>query len=64
MTDRLYRTCQTCREYGEARMSTLVPAMAARRAETGETSEQILDRYMNGVHERHMSGLPVLPVAS
>jgi hypothetical protein len=55
-----YRNCPDCIAYGEARMTVVVPAMAERRAETGETSQQILDRYMGGVHQRHLAGLPIL----
>ena len=56
-----YRLCSTCIEYAEERMPLLTQPMADRRAETGETSVQILDRYMTGVHARHLSGLPILP---
>ena len=56
-----YRTCQTCIEYAEVRRPVIVPALVDRSVETGETSEQILDRFMGGVHERHLSGLPILP---
>ena len=57
---RTYRTCAECIAYAEARSDVVIPAMAARREETGETSVQILDRYMGGVHARHLSGLPIL----
>jgi len=55
-----YRNCYDCITYAEARMSVVVPAMAERREETGETAQQILDRYMTGVHARHLAGLPIL----
>lgn len=56
-----YHTCPACIEYGEVRFSVLTPALAKRSDETGETAQQILDRYMSGVHDRHLSGLPILP---
>lgn len=58
--NRDYRNCPDCIQYAEVRRPVVVPAMAERRSETGETSEQILDRFMGGVHARHLSGLPIL----
>jgi hypothetical protein len=51
-----YRNCPDCTAYAERRMPVLAPAMAETLAKTGETSQQILDRYMTGVHERHLAG--------
>jgi hypothetical protein len=56
-----YVTCPDCIEYGSVRFSILTAALAVRSQQTGETSQQILDRYMDGVHQRHLSGLPILP---
>jgi hypothetical protein len=52
-----YHDCFECIGYMERRRTVLLPAMARRRSETGETAQQILDRYMSGVHRRHLSGL-------
>jgi hypothetical protein len=57
MNNHEYMACVTCIEYAEGRTPVLIPAMHERRMETGETSQQILDRYMTGVHKRHMNGL-------
>lgn len=59
-----YYDCTKCLVYMAERQGVVIPAMAERRAETGETSQQILDRYMTGVHDRHLSGLPILPVSA
>ena len=52
-----YQDCPTCIGYAEDRRPVLVPALADRRAVTGESSQEILDRYMSGVHDRHLAGL-------
>lgn len=52
-----YEICPECMIYASGRTGVLPRAMAAVRTETGETSKEILDRYMTGVHERHLSGL-------
>lgn len=52
-----YEDCRDCFLYGQRRMSVLIPAMHEQRMKTGETARQILDRYMTGVHARHLSGL-------
>jgi hypothetical protein len=56
-----YRECVDCIVYVQLRQPVLAPAMAAVKRVTGETSRQILDRYMGGVHDRHLAGLPILP---
>jgi hypothetical protein len=53
--------CQQCRDYADVRTLVLVPAMAERCEETGETPKQIADRFMLGVHARHLAGLPIMP---
>jgi hypothetical protein len=55
-----YQTCTDCIDYMEARHAVIVPALAERREETGETAQQILDRYMGGVHDRLLAGFPIL----
>ena len=52
-----YVNCATCITYAEGRTTVLPQALADERAKTGETSREILDRYMGAVHERHLSGL-------
>ena len=52
-----YTTCTTCITYAEGRQSVLAQALADQCAATDETSQEILDRYMGGVHDRHLSGL-------
>jgi hypothetical protein len=59
-----YVTCPDCMDYAEQRRPVLVPAMADARKATGETSDEILTRFMTGVHARHLSGLPILPAVS
>ena len=59
-----YNTCLTCMGYAIDRFDVLAPALAEHRAVTGETSQQILDRYMAGVHERHLSGLSLSAAAT
>jgi len=56
-----YVTCPSCIEYAQIRQSVLAPAFVARKRQTGESTQQILDRFMTGVHARHLDGLPILP---
>ena len=51
-----YETCAECSTYAEARMQIFVPSLSKERAKTGETGEEIVDRYMSGVHYRHLAG--------
>lgn len=52
--------CGPCASYAATRLPTLASALARRCEETGETSQEIVDRFMAGVHDRHLSGLPIL----
>lgn len=52
-----YEDCATCHEYGQRRMTALLPHLAAKRDREGLTSLQVLDDYMDRVHDRHLSGL-------
>jgi hypothetical protein len=61
MTETPYHQCPDCLVYAGVRMTVLWPVLAERRGETGETGEEILDRYMGGVHARHLAGLPIIP---
>lgn len=54
---RTYISCPDCSDYMERRRSVVLPALAAHSNETGESAGAILDRYMTGVHARHLSGL-------
>ena len=56
-----FDNCDACRNYAVVRSHVLAPAMVTRRRETGETQYEIVTRYMTGVHERHLAGLPILP---
>lgn len=56
-----YRVCPACIGYAQVRQPVIVPAMAARAQVTGETTIEILDRFMGGVHDRHLAGLPIMP---
>jgi hypothetical protein len=55
-----YRLCGDCVHYIQVRRDVLIPAFVARKRVTGETSREILDRFMDGVHARHLAGLPIL----
>lgn len=59
-----YRLCHDCIIYIQVRQPVLAPAMAATKRVTGETSRQILDRYMGGVHDRHLAGFHILPAVT
>ena len=52
-----YADCEICITYAEGRITVLPQAIVDEKAKTGETSQEVLDRYMTGVHERHLSGL-------
>jgi hypothetical protein len=56
-----YQECEHCIIYMTVRRPVLLPAMARVIAKTGETGQEILDRYMAGVHKRHLAGLPIMP---
>jgi hypothetical protein len=56
-----YSECSDCIDYMAVRQRVVMPAMGRRMIDTGETARQILDRFMAGVHERHLAGLPILP---
>jgi len=49
-----YMTCRGCGAYLRRRAAVLGPAMAAVLDRTGENAEKLLDRYMTGVHARHL----------
>lgn len=57
----VHQLCPTCTRYAEKRMTVLVPAMAEHCQRTGEDPTRCLNRYMSGVHNRHLAGLPILP---
>ena len=57
MSDYNYVNCETCITYAEGRITVLPQAIVDDEAKTGESSQEVLDRYMTGVHERHLSGL-------
>ena len=52
-----FHGCRECIHYFADRGDLLKPAMADRIRQTGESAGQILERYMTGVHNRHLSGL-------
>ena len=51
-----FHECPDCIAYMERRKRVVVPAIAETCTKTGETASAILDRYMTGVHERHLAG--------
>lgn len=54
-----YERCPDCNAYAERRRPVLVPAFGRVMQRTGETAQQIIDRYFAGVHRRHMTGRPI-----
>lgn len=58
-----YTTCEICITYAEGRTTVLPHYLAVERAWTGETGQQILDRFMGGIHERHLAGLSLVVTA-
>ena len=52
-----YEACMTCEAYALRRRNVLLPEFVKRKRRTGETAQQVLDAYMTGVHDRHLSGL-------
>lgn len=56
-----YVTCPTCMDYAEQRRPVLVPAIREHCDRTSEAPDEALNRYMTGVHARHLSGLPIMP---
>lgn len=51
-----YETCPDCIGYAVRRLPAILDAMATETERTGETARQIIDRYMTGVHDRHLAG--------
>jgi hypothetical protein len=56
-----HRSCAECLEYLDVRQPVLVPAIAEVSGPVPLAALAVLDRYMAGVHVRHLSGLPILP---
>ena len=52
-----YVNCATCATYINTREQSLRPALEGHIAKSGETRGEIFDRFMGGVHDRHLSGL-------
>lgn len=51
-----WESCVPCLAYATRRRSVLSPAMAVAAIKNGESSAEIVDRYMGGVHARHLAG--------
>lgn len=60
MTGQPYASCAACMSYAAARRPVLAPAFADTSLRTGEDPVALIDRYMTGVHQRHLDGLPLL----
>lgn len=60
-TDAPYKACHQCTRYMISRRAALAPAMAEVVIETGESPREVADRFMAGVHARHLEGLPIMP---
>lgn len=63
MSDYDYVNCEICITYAEGRITVLPQAIVAEKAKTGESSQEVLDRYMTGVHDRHLAGLSLAVTA-
>lgn len=57
MSTQPYRECPVCVEYADRRRSVLGPAVAEHCFRTEEPVAETIDRYMTGVHQRHLAGL-------
>lgn len=54
--EKVYESCEKCQGYAARRQKVLVPAMVATRRRTGESTQEVIDRFMGGVHARHLAG--------
>lgn len=63
MSDYDYVECETCITYAEGRITVLPQAIADEKAKTGESSQEVLDRYMTRVHYRHIAGFSLDVIA-
>lgn len=55
-----WATCDTCNEYMVARIDAIGTGIAKKVLKSGESPGKAIADYMNGVHERHTAGLPIL----
>ena len=51
-----WESCVACLAYATRRRRLLAPAMADAAIANGESSDEIVERYMGGVHARHLAG--------
>lgn len=56
-----WSNCDICEDYFTKREHVLEPAMTEHSRQTGEARPLTFLRFMRGVHDRHLSGLPILP---
>lgn len=56
-----YKACGACARYAIARTLVLRPHVARHCLLTGEHPLEVVDRFMAGVHARHLAGLPIMP---
>ena len=54
-------TCRECSTYATVRMPLVFRHTAQRVKDNGSLLSRFYDRYMGGVHQRHLAGLPILP---
>lgn len=54
-----YRECPECIAYAERRQDTLPAGIIAASRKHHTSGRQLLDDFMDGVHERHLDGLPI-----
>jgi hypothetical protein len=56
-----YKACGACARYAIARRRVLKWHIAVHCVSTGESVPAVVDRFMAGVHARHLAGLPIMP---
>lgn len=49
--------CPTCDAYFTRRMPVIVRAIGLHVVRTGESPERVCNRFVRGVHDRHLAGL-------
>lgn len=55
----VWSTCPVCRAYANRRRDRISVDLADKAIAEGREAHVVVDEFMDGVHQRHLDGLPV-----
>lgn len=61
MSEPIWRSCYTCRDYSTHRREALVEPLADKAIRERRDIVEVVDEFMNAAHERHLDGTPLRP---